>query len=258
MNEQLTYFIITRRIFESQIWRSDPHLLKLFIYLIGVARHSREPQKYYNFEVKRGERVTSLSFIADENEYMKNGRLQKWSKSKVSRMLQDLSKQNFIAILSDTYGTHIKICNYDLYQDVNTYKQNKSELLLKRNCKVSEIVLQTNNNDKNDNNEKKIKYKSSFDFSEIVFPENLDNKDFKKSFKEWYDYLKNKRRPLVKASCEKQLDLLSKNSSNAVSIIEKSILNNWLGLFEIKQNYKQNGISKIGQSNQKREPSNFI
>ena len=255
MNEQLTYFIITRRIFESQIWRSDPHLLKLFIYLIGVARHSREPQKYYNFEVKRGEHVTSLSFIADENEYMKNGRLQKWSKSKVSRMLQSLAEQNFIVLLSDTYGTHIKVCKYDFYQDVNTYKQKAPETNKKRNCKDIEILLQTNNND---NNEKKVKYKSNIDFSEIVFPENLDNIDFKKSFKEWYDYLKDKRKPLLKTSCEKQLNLLSKNSSDAVSIIEKSIMNNWQGLFEIKQNYKQNGISKIGQSDQERKPSNSI
>ena len=119
-NDQLTYFILTRKIFESSIWRDDPHTLKLFIYLIGQARHSKIPKKYSGFEIKRGELVTSLSLIADNNEFFNRGRLGKWSRAKVSRMLSTLKEQGYIMILADTYGTHIKVCNYETYQSHDT------------------------------------------------------------------------------------------------------------------------------------------
>ena len=156
--EQLTYFILTRKIFESAIWRDDPHILKLFIYLIGNARHSKIPKKYNGFEIKRGELVTSLSLIADDNEFMKNGRLQTWSRSKVSRMLNALVEQKYITLLSDTYGTHISICKYDTYQRPDTYKANTSATELGINCNGSATEVNTNKNDnnvKNDNNDKK-------------------------------------------------------------------------------------------------------
>lgn len=156
--EQLTYFILTRKIFESSIWCDDPHILKLFIFLIGNARHSKTPKKYNGFEIKRGELVTSLSLLSDNNEYIKNGRLQNWSRSKVSRMLKVLEDQKYIKILSDTYGTHISVCNYDTYQKPDTYKTNTSETAMKRNCNDTETELDINNNDNNvnnDNNEKK-------------------------------------------------------------------------------------------------------
>lgn len=155
--EQLTYFILTRKIFESAIWRDDPHILKLFIYLIGNARHSKEPKKYNGFEIKRGELVTSLALLSDNNEFIKNGRLQTWSRSKVSRMLKVLEEQEYIKILSDTYGTHISICKYDTYQTPDTYKTNTTETVLKRKRNDTETVLNTNkndNNEENDNNEK--------------------------------------------------------------------------------------------------------
>lgn len=151
--EQLTYFILTRKIFDSAIWRDEPHILKLFIYLIGNARHSKTPKKYIGFNINRGELVTSLSIIADDNEYMNHGVLQKWSRAKVSRMLQVLKEQDYIKILSDTYGTHISICNYDTYQNPETYKSDATETEVKRVCNGSETEVSINNNDNNDNNE---------------------------------------------------------------------------------------------------------
>ena len=55
MNENLTYFILTRKIFDSAIWSDDPHVLKLFIYLIGTARYNKISKKFKGFEIKRGE-----------------------------------------------------------------------------------------------------------------------------------------------------------------------------------------------------------
>jgi ribosomal protein S24E len=152
--ERLTYFILTRKIFDSAIWRDEPHTLKLFIYLIGHARHSKDPKKYNSFEIKRGELVTSLSIIAEDNEYIQFGKLQKWSRAKVSRMLETLKQQNYIEIISDTYGTHIKVCKYDTYQDPNTYKSDTTETQLKRACNGSETGSSINNHDNPVNNAK--------------------------------------------------------------------------------------------------------
>ena len=124
-------FLLARQIFESAIWRDDPHVLKLFIYLIGKARHKEQPKKYPGFEIKQGEMVTSLAHIAEDNEFF-NRRLQQWSRAKVSRMLSLLKEQGYIEILADTYGTHISICNYSLYQDMSNYRADSGETVVKR------------------------------------------------------------------------------------------------------------------------------
>ena len=122
-----TYFILSREIFSSAIWLDNPHVLKLFIYLIGDARYKKEPKKYPKFQVKRGEVLTSLHILSEANEYIERGTLKKWSRAKVSRMLKVLEEQKYIKVLADTYGTHVSICNYNIYQDPSTYKANTSE-----------------------------------------------------------------------------------------------------------------------------------
>ena len=147
-----TYFILTRRIFESEIWRHESHVLKLFIYLVGMARHRAEPKKYPGFEIKRGEHLTSLSEIADNNEYLDRGRVKKWSRQKVARMLKILENDGYIRLLTDTYGTHVRICNYSTYQDPSTYKTDTSGHHLDTIRTSSGQQVDTNNNDNNDNN----------------------------------------------------------------------------------------------------------
>ena len=142
-----TYFILSRKIFESAIWRDDPHILKLFIYLVGMARHYNKPQSYPTFKIKRGELVTSLRNISDDNEYF-NKTVRKWSSGKVSRMLHKLQEQGYINILADTYGTHLKICNYDTYQTTTNYGANSSGT----EANSSGTVVETNNNDNNGKN----------------------------------------------------------------------------------------------------------
>ena len=144
-----TYFILSREIFESAIWREDPHVLKLFLYLIGVARHDKEPKQYPGFEIKRGERVTSLAEIAEDNEYSDRGRLQRWSRQKVARMLEKLTEGGYIEMLPDTYGTHIRICNYNTYQDTSRYKADRDGTHVERKWNASGHDVGINNNGNN-------------------------------------------------------------------------------------------------------------
>jgi len=225
--ENLTYFILTRKIFESSIWKDDPHILKLFIYLIGTARHKKDPKKYNGFEIKRGELVTSLSLLADDNEFIKNGRLQQWSRAKVSRMLKVLEEQEYIKILSDTYGTHISILKYDTYQSPSTYKTNTSETPLKRLCNDTETVLSINNNGNKENKEKKTKYFS--------LPDELDKKITPEQWNEWQDYRKEIKKPLTPTAISKQVKFLTEQP-NPAECINTAIMNSWQGLFEVRGN----------------------
>jgi len=149
---RLTYFILTRKLFESPIWYDNQSVLKLFIYLIGNARHKPQPKKFSGFMVNRGELVTSLSDIADNNEFLERGRIKKWSRQKVSRMLAHLVENKYIELLADTYGTHIKICNYDFYQTPDNYKADTSGT----QPDTSGTQVDTYNNVKNDKNDKNV------------------------------------------------------------------------------------------------------
>jgi ribosomal protein S24E len=223
--DKLTYFILTRKIFESSIWRDDPHILKLFIYLVGTARHSKEPKKYNNFQIKRGELVTSLSIIAENNEFIKNGRLQQWSRAKVSRMLSVLQEQEYIKLISDTYGTHISICKYNTYQDPNTYKSDTTETILKRFCNDTETVLDTNNNVKKD---KKEKNNISF-----LLPIELEGKITQDLWTDWIEYREEIKKPLTEISIKKQVGFLIQQPDPS-ECINSAIRNHWQGLFEVK------------------------
>lgn len=118
------YFMVPRRIFNFPIWRGDPHLLKLYIYFLGKARHNHNPKEYNKLKINRGEHVTSISTIAEDNKYKgQDGRLRKWSKSTVSRLLEKLAKSNLIKKIDDTYGMHVSVSNYEVYQDPNNYQK---------------------------------------------------------------------------------------------------------------------------------------
>lgn len=158
------YVLLARIMQDSAIWRDDPHVLKLFIYLIMEARFDMEPKKFPGFDLKRGEVLTSLSRIADDNEYFRHS-VKKWSRSKVSRMLEKLQDQGYIEQVSDTYGTHIRITKYETYQNPDLYVANSSETLVKQQCNASATLVNIRNKGNKDNNDKNVKkeYNSEFE-----------------------------------------------------------------------------------------------
>lgn len=149
----LTYILLSRTILDSTIWRHDLGVLKLFLYLILQARHSRTPKRYPRVTIERGELVTSLQEIVENNEYIYNGRLKKWSRQKVARMLKLLHEEGFIESISDTYGTHLRVVNYELYQNPGTYGSDTCGTDLEQKGNGSEPDVETNNNENNGENE---------------------------------------------------------------------------------------------------------
>jgi len=225
--ENLTYFLITRKIFDSSIWRENPHTLKLFVYLIGNARYKDEPKKFNGFSVCKGELVTSLSNISEDNEYLERGRLKKWSRAKVSRMLHNLQDNKYIEILADTYGTHIRVCNYKEYQNPNTYKANTTET----EANTTETEVKTYNKEKKDNKEKKI--------PPYIPPRGEDLKNNGYGWIDadaWNSFVEHRRdikKPLSKKAAQLSLNFLEKNRPDHKKIIETAIMNRWQGLFPV-------------------------
>lgn len=118
------YFLVPRTIFNFSIWREDPRLLKIYIYLMGKARHNHTPIEYNRLKINRGEHVTSISTIAEDNKCKgQDGRLKKWSRSTVSRLLEKLDKSGLIQKIDDTFGMHVSIRNYEIYQNPNNYQK---------------------------------------------------------------------------------------------------------------------------------------
>lgn len=182
-----TYFLLSRNIFDSAIWRDDPHILKLFVYLLGNARHSNTPKKYPHVVIKRGEIVRSLSQISEDNEYLCNNSIKRWSRGKVSRMLKMLEKQEYISIASDTYGTHLSITNYDTYQTPNNYTSNTSDTA----SNTSDTARGINKNEYNGKNEKKITTTDVFNY--FISKKNLtSHKEFTTEMKNAIDVAKKR------------------------------------------------------------------
>jgi len=145
------YVLLARVIKESAIWQDNPDTFKLFIYLLIEAHHDIKPKRFCGFEVKRGELVTSMSKIAEDNQYYEQKAIRKWSRPKVARMLEKLKRQERIKLIADTYGTHISVCNYDLYQNSETYKPDKSGQH-RYNTVTTPCTYNNGNNGNNDNN----------------------------------------------------------------------------------------------------------
>lgn len=144
------YIILARIIRESAIWQDSPDIFKLFLYLLIEAHHDKKPKCFSDFEVKRGELVTSLNIIAEDNQYCEQKALRRWSRPKVARMLEKLQKQERIKLIPDTYGTHISICKYDYYQNPETYKADSNVTTPDSNV-TTPCIYNNGNNGNNDN-----------------------------------------------------------------------------------------------------------
>ncbi len=173
MPEKRGYILIARAIEESALWRDDPHTIKLFLWLVLNAHHDRSPKKYDGFEVQRGELVTSLAKISEKCEWFEQKGTRAWSRAKVCRMLEKLGRQGRIKLIADTYGTHIRLCNYESYQDPKWYKADNDETVADNSETVadnsetvadnSETVARIYNNVKHGKNEKKKDFRPTSD-----------------------------------------------------------------------------------------------
>lgn len=99
----------------------------------------KEPKGFNLIECKRGESIKSLDTWA---------KLFHWNKSKVRRFFIMLQNDSMIETKSVQKTTHLKVCNYDNYQN----QRNDTETKVKRKRNDTETELTPNNNDNKENN----------------------------------------------------------------------------------------------------------
>lgn len=143
------YIKLHRVLQDAKLWQQPPDVLRLAIYLMIRARHSDVPAVCGRVTVRRGELVTSLGQIADDATWWENQAVRRWNRQRVQRMLAALVSIEFIEILSDTFGTHVRLCNYERYQGATGE--------LADTFGHFRTLSGTNNKEKNGKNEKKTK-----------------------------------------------------------------------------------------------------
>ena len=116
-------------------WYNDVNTTRVFLHLLLVANH--KDNKWRGIEIKRGQRLTSISALAIEtNLSIKN----------IRTSIKRLKSTNEVASHSTAQHTVFTMVNYDLYQEGASEVANKGQAKGKQGA--------TNKNDKNVNKEK--------------------------------------------------------------------------------------------------------
>ena len=143
---------IHRELFEHPIWKNSTAQQKvILIALIGMVNH--EPSKWEwkgeEYEVKRGQTITSLDSICEE---CGKG----VSTQNVRTALARFEKLGFLTNESTKTGRLITICNYCKWQDDETKTNKDDNKDLTKTSQRPNKDLTPNKNNKKDKNEKKI------------------------------------------------------------------------------------------------------
>lgn len=158
-------------------WYSDVNTSRVFLHLLLVANH--KDKKWRGIDIKRGQRLTSLSKLAEEtNLSVKN----------VRTAIKRLKSTSEVASYSNAQHTVFTIVNYESYQSVASEVASEGQANGKQGA--------TNKNVKNENNEKedsssRLNYQLIMD----TFNEKMPHKKIKK--------MTDKRKALVKKAMDK-------------------------------------------------------
>lgn len=150
MSEKLGWISLHRSIQNHWLFQEDRKFSKFeaWIDLILIANHKDGKVMHDGqlINVKRGQKLTSLR---------KLGNQWSWSITKVDKFLNILHEDGMIVLKKDTKKTLVTIVNYDVYQNIDLEKRQRSniEKNQKENKKESEKnQKETNNNVNNANN----------------------------------------------------------------------------------------------------------
>ena len=126
-----TGFISLHRKILNWGWYSDINTCRLFIHCLLKCNY--ESKQWKGITIERGSFITSLENLSNESCL---------TIQQTKTALKKLISTNDITSKATNKYTHITVCNYETYQDVN-YKNNKQNN--KRNNKRTTNEQQTNN-----------------------------------------------------------------------------------------------------------------
>jgi hypothetical protein len=112
-------FILSRSIFDSDIWLKPPEYFKIWIYLIGRANH--KDRRYRGFELKRGQCFCNHAELQEQLKYNVGYRKKTITDSYVKNILKYLRDNQMITTTKKPRGILVEVLNYNLYQDLSNY-----------------------------------------------------------------------------------------------------------------------------------------
>jgi hypothetical protein len=216
-------------------WWDDHNTTRLFIYLLLKANH--KDGKWKGILIKKGQLVTSLDGIKNETGL----------KVQVIRTsIKRLKSTSEITSESTSRFTKITLCNYCDYQDEKRVankpinKQSNKQLTNEQQTTNKQLTTNNNaNNNNNDNNDNKLKGKKSVSTDILVLPECI-NPDV---FSEYIKHRRNLKKPMTEHAKKlliKKLLKFEQSGHNPNAVLNQSIENGWIGVFEIKQENQRN------------------
>jgi hypothetical protein len=197
-----TGWIKIHRKLTSWEWYNDVNTTRVFLHLLLVANH--KDNKWRGIEIKRGQRLTSISALATEtNLSIKN----------IRTSIKRLKSTNEVASHSTAQHTVFTMVNYDLYQEGASEVANEGQAKGKQGA--------TNKNDKNVNNDKKSNSSSlkndGFEHWWKVYPKKVGKVTAEKSFK-------TKTKKMSDEDFMKFVDLISNDSGIRFKDTEKQFI----------------------------------
>lgn len=183
-------------------WYNDVNTTRVFLHLLLVANH--KDNKWRGIEVKRGQRLTSISALASEtNLSIKN----------IRTSIKRLKSTNEVASHSTAQHTVFTMVNYDLYQEGANEVANEGQAKGKQGA--------TNKNDKNENNVKKEKLLSVITDG-FAHWWNLYPVSRRKNKKGCEPKFKSKCKGMNEDQVEELVNLISTDIQKRISVAKKS------------------------------------
>ena len=140
------YYIKARRIQESEIAHSPPHVREIWDWLLREANHKDVTKHGQTF--KRGQVIATYSEIQDALHWMIGWRKMTYSKWDCEKAMKVLVKATMITTRKTTRGMIITLLNYDKYQNPENYESHTSDHTIATRKPQSTDTI--NKNEKND------------------------------------------------------------------------------------------------------------
>lgn len=170
------YILQPRKIDDSDISKSPPHVREIWSYLIRKANHSD------NKDFKRGQLFTSYKQIINDLSWFVGYRKESYKKHHCEIAMKVLTKANMITTMKTTRGMIITICNYEFYQDPKNYENDTKKIVKNTGKRQSNDTI--NKNDKNVNNDNINFYRNQM--------ESLNGEKYVKEYNMIFDYITGK------------------------------------------------------------------
>ncbi len=212
-------------------WYSDLPVRVLFLHCLLKANYKNT--KWKGKEIKAGEFITSLNSLEEETAL---------TRQQIRTALFKLKSTHEITHKSTRHYSIITVNNWDKWQTEQhtTQQSSNTQATLDKEYK-----------------ERKEIYKNNKDILKNIFSleeySHLDSQWYE-LINQWLDYKKSRNQSYknaasIKAFINKLLSLSDSQYSKAKQIIETSLANNWSGIFELKQDKKEDNRDYVWNPN---------